>query len=212
MTERQAGEKLQQIILELGFSLGLKLFSLDSDQTRDQSSIMFCFQGCLRGKGLSWRLQFKLFWFVSNGHLLCESSPIYKKYIILDWFKSCLQLQNFESSFQGKGWRFSGVGGAAVQLWCWPGRRSTYFAPYLPPHHIFHPFSRHFYCHIFMAAWPRLMHGPWMCPLTYSHPQMLSWIKLENVEKNYVTLQMKIICFVESDALACLLCFSLARK
>ena len=107
MTERQAGEKLQQIILELGFSLGLKLFSLDSNQ----SSIMFCFQGCLRGKGLSWRLQFKLFWFVSNGHLLCESSPIYKKYIILDWFKSCLQLQNFESSFQGKGWRFSGVGG-----------------------------------------------------------------------------------------------------
>ena len=167
---------------------------------------MFCFQGCLRGKGLSWRLQFKLFWFVSNGHLLCESSPIYKKYIILDWFKSCLQLQNFESSFQRKGWRFSGVGGAAVQLWCWPGRRSTYFAPYLPPHHIFHPFSRHFYCHIFMAAWPRLMHGPWMCPLTYSHPQMLRWIKLENVQKNYVTLQMKIICFVESDALACVLC------
>ena len=208
MTERQAGEKLQQIILELGFSLGLKLFSLDSNQ----SSIMFCFQGCLRGKGLSWRLQFKLFWFVSNGHLLCESSPIYKKYIILDWFKSCLQLQNFESSFQEKGWRFSGVGGAAVQLWCWPGRRSTYFAPYLPPHHIFHPFSRHFYCHIFMAAWPRLMHGPWMCPLTPSDVQLdkagKCWEWCHITKENH--LLCRIWCVSMCFVLTC--CFSLAGK
>ena len=45
-----------------------------------------------------------------------------------------------------------------------------------------------------MAAWPRLMHGPWMCPLTYSHPQMLSWIKLENVEKNDALVFIR-ICF-----------------
>ena len=98
MTERQAGEKLQQIILELGFSLGLKLFSLDSNQ----SSIMFCFQGCLRGKGLSWRLQFKLFWFVSNRHLLCESSPIYKQVCNFRLIQILPSITKFWKQFSGK--------------------------------------------------------------------------------------------------------------
>ena len=63
--------------------------------------------------------------------------------------------------------------GNAEQFWCSssPCRRPTYPPPPMyvhPAHHIFHPFSRHFYCHIFMGACPRLMHRPSMCSLTYS--------------------------------------------
>ena len=212
MTERQAGEKLQQIILELGFSLGLKLFSLDSNQ----SSIMFCFQGCLRGKGLSWRLQFKLFWFVSNGHLLCESSPIYKKYIILDWFKSCLQLQNFESSFQGKGWRFSGVGGSCCAVMVLARQTLHIFRPLPPPAPHFSPIFpslllSHFHGRLAtLDAWT-LDVPPHI--LTPSDAQLdkvgKCWEKLCHIT-NENPLLCRIWCVSMCFVLTC--CFSLARK
>ena len=74
-------------------------------------------------------------------------------------------------------------GGCRALFWNWRGqcravlvffffaRQTPHIFPPMyvqPAHHIFHPFSRHFYCHIFMAACPSLMHRPSMCSLTYS--------------------------------------------
>ena len=77
---------------------------------------------------------------------------------------------------------------ASLQFCSWPLAEKAdvpHISPptSLPPRTTFFThFPRHFYCHIFMAAWPRLMHGPWMCPLTASHPQILSSTKLEKVD------------------------------
>ena len=86
---------------------------------------------------------------------------------------------------------------ASLQFCSWPLAEEAdvpHISPptSLPPRTTFFThFPRHFYCHIFMAACPRLMHGPWMCPLTASHPQILSSTKLEKVDNFQSTLLLE---------------------